>query len=102
MMLKSLCQVFCLTCLDQECIRLGITKNIESIWQHSDTHIYWLCTHYRKIFDFFFFYLFLTIFCAIKIKQNQGIFFIFRFQLKWHVCIEFAVNNTGPNMMTIF
>ena len=36
----------------------------------------------ERILNIFFFYSFFTIFCAIKMKQNQGKFFNFRFQLK--------------------
>jgi len=33
-------------------------------------NIYWSCTHYCKIFEYFFFYSFLITFCAIKINQK--------------------------------
>ena len=45
-------------------------------------YLYWPCTHYRRIFFIFFSFIHFWFFCAIKITQNQGKFFNFRFQLK--------------------
>ena len=42
------------------------------------------CRLKEALYNIFFFYSILTVFCAIKIKQNQGTckFFNFQFQLK--------------------